>query len=541
MDKQVQLLKDYSRPIVHMRHQFESKRFGLVFGAGISRSFQLPGWGDFVKNIAADREVQGKNILERFTARDSLPFKTELLFQHFRKLQAKRGPATNIHSLEFDNRTFAKWIKICAKHLYKNAPANFSATLKNHPYLSALLPIIQGTQLAITYNFDDYLERALMEGRPPDDKTLGYETVTNPRMQFKRFNSVVYHPNGVIPSELMELPSDHFVLSESSFAKQMVGPLAVDTSFLVNHFCKNTCLLIGSSLEDETLRNVLVQSAAANPGNCHYYIHFLSNSRMPPAADIEAIRMANFNVFNVITLFLGDSSIAALAKLINHQAVDDAALSDLAGRAGTDLAFRFYITGTLGAGKSSVTNQLRNLRVMDEWLEPRPSILAKSWRKLTPGEKKRTDKWIVRQFKLKNDNLRHAQAGIVVVDRPPLDPLVFTPSTEWHLKANLLLSQICEVNTWKVANGTVILLEGEPNELAVRVLFTGQDGYSSELLAEMQRNLDKIYAGIGVVHLNTRGMNIHEVTKRVTEIIHFRPYQTFDLDARLRKLMNKRG
>jgi hypothetical protein len=221
-----------------------------------------------------------------------------------------------------------------------------------------------------------------------------------------------------------------------------------------------------------------------------------------------------------------------------QQALDQE-FSDLAKRASVDLAFRFYVTGTLGVGKSSVVNQLRNLTVMDEWFEPRLSILAKPWKSLNAKEKKQADEWIVRQFKLKNDKLRHYQSGIVVVDRPPLDPLVFTAPGERHLKAQNLLKYICEKNTWKVEKGTVILLKGEPNEMAVRVLVTGQEGYNSALLSEMQGNLEKIYGDMGVIRLNTCGMSIHEVTKRVSKIIHFDPYQPCDLDFRLRNHAKK--
>jgi hypothetical protein len=259
------LLTEYARPIVHMRHQFEQNRFGLALGAGLSTSLGLPDWPELVTRIANDRSVQGDEILQRFTARASLPFKTELLYQHFRRRESKKAGAKNIHSLEFENRTFASWLGICAKHLYRSSGGAFAKAIASHPYLARLIPIVQSTQLTVTYNFDDFLERALGQNKRSDDNSRGFETITNLRMQYRRTGGVVYHPNGIIPSIAMELPADRFVFSESSFARQLVGAPAGETSFLVNHFCKSTCLIIGSSLEDETLRNVLIQSAEVNP------------------------------------------------------------------------------------------------------------------------------------------------------------------------------------------------------------------------------------------------------------------------------------
>ncbi len=531
------LLRDYTRPVIHMRHQFKNNRFGLVFGAGLSKNFKLPDWATLVESIAADSEVKGKIILKRFTKKGSLPYKTELLFQHFRKKQAEKYDGTKLRSLEFENKISARWLEICAKHLYENTYSTFLQMLKKHPYLLHLIPIVRSTPLTVTYNFDDFLERALNAKKMPDDRSRGFETVTNPWMQFRRPKGVVYHPNGVIPSTLMELPRDRFIFLESSFARQQFGTFAGDASFLVHHFCKNTCLIIGSSLEDETLRNVLIQSTQINPGNYHYYVHYLADGEKISQEDAEAIRLANFNVYNLITLFLNHSKIAALAKLINPQDIADDSLSDLSMQLEVPLKYCYYLTGALGVGKTTTTNQLRNLIVLDEWMEPRLEILAKPWDTLTTSEKRKADKWIANQFSLKNDRLRHDEMGIFVVDRPPLDPIAFTPLEEQKAKAQLLLKAICPENKWPIAEGVVILLKGEPSELSVRLLATGRAGYTADRLQKMQDELIAVYSCEGVIPLNTCGMSIPEVTKQVAYIIHFNEYKPCNLGKQFKRFL----
>ncbi len=525
------LLKTYSRPIVHMRNQLRHKRFGLIFGAGISKRFNLPDWLELVERIAADSEVRGKTILKTFTDRASLPYKTELLFQHFRKRQAKKSNGGKIHSLEFENKILGRWLEICAEHLYKNS--NFSMSiLRKHPYLLDLIPIIQDTQLTVTYNFDDFLERALQERKSEKDvKTRGFETVTNPWMQFKRPFGVVYHPNGIIPSTLMELPRDRFIFSESSYTKHQFGTKASDSSFLANHLCKNTCLIIGSSLEDETLRSIFAQSAEIAPGNCHYHVHFLAKNKKMRDEDADAIRRANFNVFNIITLFLNEAEIASLAHLINPNIIDDRALNDLSMQLDIPLKYRFYLTGALGVGKSTIANQLRNLSVVDEWLEPRPQLLAKPWDALSKQEKNKVDKWLANQFRLKDERLRHDESGIFVIDRPPLDPLAFTPTKARPRKAKLLLKTICPQEKWEIAEGSVIFLKGEPRELSIRILATGRYDYTPDRLKEMQEDLAEIYKDGEVITLDTHGMSIAEATKQVALLIHFSEYKPCSLST----------
>lgn len=533
-EQERQLLRKYARPIVHMRRQCKLKRLALVFGAGISKSFGLPGWSELIESIAQDRDVNGHEILERTSRRMSLPFMTEVLFQHFRKAEHHKHDGEKISSLEFENRTAAKWQRICAKHLYKQAPTKFRTAVRQHPYLSELLPIVERTPLTVNYNFDDFLERALSERKSPDEKTRGFETVTNPWMQFRRDKGVVYHPNGVIKSELMELPADKFIFSESSFARHIVGS-GGDTSFLLNHFCKNTCLIVGASLEDESLRSALIWSANASPGNFHYCIRFMHKRSAITEEDADAIRRANFNVFNLITLFLTEAEIAALARLIDDTQVSEPELQDIATREGVRLVYKYYFTGAIGVGKSATARQLENLSVIDEWLEPPLPILAKPWDSLTKAEREKADAWIINQFALKNDRLRHENLGVFVIDRPPLDPLAFTPVEDRAAKAKLLRDAICPDGKWSVADGMVMFFKGESSQLAARVLAMGRDEYTAEKLQAMQNALSQIYKGTGIMPLDTRGLSTPEVTKKVAEMIFFEPYTECDLNRRVRK------
>ena len=53
---QTLLLQEYIKPIVHMRQQFANRKFGLVFGSGISKPFKLPNWNELIKKVAKNSE-----------------------------------------------------------------------------------------------------------------------------------------------------------------------------------------------------------------------------------------------------------------------------------------------------------------------------------------------------------------------------------------------------------------------------------------------------------------------------------------------------
>ena len=264
------------------------------------------------------------------------------------------------------------------------------------------------------------------------------------------------------------------------------------------------------------------------------FVYFVKAGETITPTDMGAIQRANFHVYNVITLCLTEEEIAALADLLCDAGLDDDQFADKVIEADNFACYRFYLTGALGVGKSTTTSQLRNLVVLDEWAEPRLPLLAKAWDTLTPDEKQQVDSWIANQFRIKNDGLRHKRFGISLIDRPPIDPLAFTPEKERPAKAKLLLDTICPGDKWEIAEGAVILLPGDPKELAARVLVTGRPGYTADKLAQMEINLKSVYHGEGVRVVDTRGRSVAEVTKTLSEIIHFEDYKPFNFTESLK-------
>lgn len=529
-----ELLKRYPRAIVHLRSQFRKQRFGAVLGAGISIDFGAPSWSKLINDIASDPAVDAKSLAEGEIFKKMPPtYQTEVLFQKFQAAYGKK--LTNLTPTERQNSITAEWLTICQRYLYQSSPIEIANQLSKHPYMDALIPLVQKSALTVNFNFDDYLERALVEKKRPQDKgNRGFEAVTDPWPQFRRTDCVIYHPHGYVPAGLMEKAVDRFVFSEASYSKQYVGARGHDTSFLLAHFARNTCLIIGCSLEAE-LRNVLMRGAEINPGNFHYFIHWIHDHQQLTEQERGLISEANFKVYNLNTIFLTSTEIKLLLELINHETVSEPRIRDLAAQAKVTLKYTFYMTGSLGVGKSTTTNQLRNLSVLDEWLEPRLEILGKPWDSLTPEEKSAADNWIADQFTKKNDSLRREEnAAISVVDRPPLDPLVFTPKDERADKAKFLADKICPNDAYGVEDGVVILLLGDPKELSARVRATGRQDYTADKLKKMQDDMKELYQAMpGTVTIDTQFMGVSELTKRIAEVIHRDPYIPADLTGKL--------
>ncbi|MGA9350331.1 MAG: SIR2 family protein, partial [Anaerolineae bacterium] len=517
--------------IVHMRQQLRTKRFGLVLGAGVGKPFGLPNWRELLRRIAEDPQVNGVEVfwsLENKSPQESL---AQMLFEHFRAGYCAKNGREETDILELERDVKRIWREIIHKNLYRDVPDNLEG---RHPYLEEYLNIVRQSTMTVNYNFDDTIERMLAAGRTEQERRrgLGYETVWDATLQFRLNEGVIYHPNGFLPKNLLEGPSEDLIFSEDSFADQLIASMTGHYVTLLHHFLKNTCLFIGVSLEDPTLRHLLRQNARINPGHYHYHVAFVKDATPIGPLQRRAITASNFETYNLITLFLNSQEIRALGRLINSNPQD---MANFAEEIGLDLKFCFYITGVPGASKSTVSSFFRSLATFAEWPNPRLELLAKPFTELTASERETVDSWVADQFGTKNRNLLTETEGIHVIDRCPLDPLTFTPDGEWPGKAARLHRAISPGRSKrKIQAGHVILLRGDEKVMAAR-LRVGHKRGSPEYLAELHKSFQKIYSRPGTTELDTRGLSIHEVVKRVAHIIHMQDYQEADLHGILLK------
>lgn len=372
----------------------------------------------------------------------------------------------------------------------------------------------------------------LLQGASKDSNSVrNYETIWNAHLPSRQERAVLYHPNGFLPRNILEYPSETLVFSEDSFADQLIESMAGHHAPLLHHFAKNTCLFIGLSLHDSTLRHLLRQNALINPGHYHYYVHWREKGSSRDEKAEQALSDANFEVYNLVTLDLDDEELAALGRLLTKPEEE---LRREAAELGVTLKYFYYLTGAVGSGKTTCLTYLGSLNTFEEWTEPRHESLGKSWKDLDDAERKDLDSWIIRQFYLKNCKLLEQRVGIYVIDRPPLDPLGFTELAAVRAKATEIISGLGPGRSGKEAQaGHIILLIGEPDDLEARVV--GRNKQSrSDTIAETQERLRSIFSDSDHTTINTFGLPINQVIKRVARTVLLEPYREVNLAALLR-------
>lgn len=536
---QTELLAMHPKPIAHMWRQIQEHRFGLVFGAGISMDFDLPDWDELISRIAGDPEVSGRSILNN-RKRTQATWLAEILFQHF----ASRVIATNRAITQGEVRRM--WRDVVRRQLYKKARKKDATYMSRHPYMRYYLPLIRRIPMTVNYNFDNFIERFLeLErngGGSSGERAKPYEVIWRPDIHPRRKKGVVYHPNGFLPDNTAEPASDALVFREDEFAGQLTESISGRYASLLHFLSRHTCLLIGLSLNDATLKHLLRQSAQLNPGHFHYYIAFEDAKKPTPPTAREAVFEANFEVHNLITLFLTERQIAALGILLTLNAQD---LCQRANAKNTNLRYYYYVTGVPCAGKSSAISHLRSFTTYDEWLDARLPHMSKHPKPLAPTTVREIDDWVAKQFAQKNlmlSDSEHKGIGLHILDRCMLDPMSFKEEDERPERAQQLLDTVCgEKRRQPIQDGMIVLLEGASEVIEQRCLAAGKE-FSRKQIETMQNVLRKAYQGKGKhLHvIDTRHRSRPAVIKDIVRRIFTLEYDQMNIKRRLQRIESKR-
>jgi hypothetical protein len=479
-----------------------------LFGAGVGKDLGLPNWGELVAAIAAHPDVDGGQLDIERTSNTSL---TQMLYQHFKLRQ--RSEFDQSDTVADERNCKAKWSSIIHECLYKN-----SKDAGDHPYLSAFIPIIKRAPLSVNYNFDDYIEELLDRSRAAEDEPP--EVVWEPTVQYRRSQCVIYHPNGFLPKKLERGVSSWLVFADDSFEDQLIDAQRGHYSTLLSHFFRFTSLLVGLSLEDPTLRHLLRQNAVVNPGHVHYYVAYTDMSRAHSASRETASRESNFSTFNLVTLFLDAAGIKGLAELIE---MPDSQFAMHASELGLPRSYCYFLSGAVGAGKTSCLAHFKSLTTFSEWVDPKPDIILKPADSLMDSERAQVDAWINKQFVRKNFLIKREENKICVADRSLIDPLAFAPSDGRQQRARALA--LLYQQSAGVCEGEVILLTGIPEVMQGRIAQRHKGGTASYIrgLQEAFQSIWKLSVPVRII--DTVDKPINQVVKEVSRIIHLEKYR----------------
>jgi hypothetical protein len=222
----------------HLKSLNQKGRLALFIGAGISHGCGLPGWEALVQGLAPAAFMGGKA-----SVRDVL--------------------------VNFNTITQIRIIKARLKSGFNRAIANvlYASQYQLSPALDAIATA--GARRICTFNFDDLIEEALgMNG-------LAFRSLApGDPLDAKFEGTIVAHPHGFLTASMTaeECAQTQIVFSEEDYHDLYGNPYSWANLIQLSLLLWHSCLFVGTSLTDPSIRRLLDSCAKLPIAHKHYAI-----------------------------------------------------------------------------------------------------------------------------------------------------------------------------------------------------------------------------------------------------------------------------
>jgi hypothetical protein len=537
---------------IWQRH-FDHERLGLVLGAGVTYDAGIPMWEELVRRLAASGDVPEQRLELHKKARFPETFLAEILF---RKHCADQASSTSHLPPKYRgyhvNSIWKQKIRKCLYEKIENK--DFKEITKNHIYLGALAKLICKARFAVTFNFDDIVDQAVVSWvedairAHPELMIANPEIIYHPKVETRKNAPVIYHINGSLPRDELRRSSEHVVLTEDAFADILLSPNSHDAQFVINQFAVRTFLLLGISLSDNSLKNILRASATRNPANHHFIILHEKDSERRSAEERAEIFDVNLHVYNLISIFLTTVEIKAFLETINAANGEefDKAIQGLVTR---KIDRKYYLVGSIAAGKSSTLDGLRCFTTFEEFGGHVPAAMYQNDRTLTPEEQKIVDDYLFPQLLAKNGNMIRMNSGIRIMDRAYLDLFAFSKGDAAEIKRKAVELKT-RLKDWgkPMEGGQIFFLKASNEALKERLARRGAKKagrgkvrFDAKALVKQEKELMAIYRLPQNAVIDTTEGTAGETARTIARTILLDEYHPFDFAARLEEVIKMGG
>ena len=532
--------------ITHMwQRRTEHSRLGLVLGAGVTRDAGIPMWEELVTRLTKAAGMPEERMRLHKKARYPETFLAEILFRkHFADQKSAKVDRESFR-IYYVNSTWKEKIRTCLYRDVRNL--KLSNIAKKHTYLMPLAKLVCNARFAVTFNFDDIVDEAVIACA----KEMGLakpEIIYHPKIETRMNAPVIYHINGALPRDRLRRGSENIVLTEDAFADILLSPNSQDAEFVINQFAIRTFVLLGISLNDSSLKNLLRSSAKRNPANHNFIIFHEKKGQPRSAEERNDLFEVNLNVYNLISIFLTTLEIKAILEIVNEEKGGDfdRAISVLITK---KVDRKYYLVGSIAAGKTSILDQLRCFTTHEEFSGRVPAEMYQDDKTLTARQQKKVDDYLYPQLIEKNSNMIRMNSGIRIMDRAYLDLFAFSKGDKAEIRRKAIeLRKHFEDWGKPIEDGHIFLLKATKTSLEERLArrganrrIRGKVRFATESLLEQETNFFKIYRPSTDAVIDTSDSTIGETAKKIARIILLEDYNPFDFSDRLDEVVQSDG
>lgn len=532
--------------LCHIWQRLGRRRLGLILGAGVSVDAGCPTWRGLVQRLI-DKYPNLDGVFKAHrTAGLQDTYITQIVFSlHQEATRASCGPPLPRHFEQY--QIDSTWMEIVHEQLYKDiATLSYSEISAKHPYLESLGRLICRTDLTVNFNFDDLADEAAINYARNHNKEQP-EIISRPKIETRKDASVIYHINGHLPRESRRRRSESLVFTEDAFADVLISPTLHESDFIMSRFARTTFLLLGTSLNDSSVKNMLRAGMKRSAANHHYIVYWEDESSPRSADERGHIFNVNLDVYNLISIFLTTSQIAQMICLLNEEDATHFE-QELLQFSSHNTRRKYYLVGSVVAGKSSSLEGLRCFDTYEEWSGRAPATMYQDHKTLSLVERKEIDDWLYSQLRDKNDKMRNSGVGICVMDRGYLDLCAFSTTPGENVSKLTDLRERVTRHGGALEPGQIIFLEADEPVLSERQARRGklrgasqQIDYDGASLVQQSSVLKKVYQPDDRFTFNNSRESGDQTARKIAREILLGPYVPFNFERRVDELLASGG
>jgi hypothetical protein len=301
--------------ITHMWQRLHHhRRLGLILGAGVCVDGGCPIWKELVNRLTEELKASKVSMDAHRDFGLQEAYLAEILFRKHSDREGTRHKRLKPHFRKY--QVSSTWMEIIHGCLYRDiSRKTFDEIEASHTYLKDLGELVHHASFTVNFNFDDLVDEATFKyaglAKKPNPEIILY-----PKLETRRDAPVVYHINGFLPREKIRRRSEHVILTEDAFAEVLSSPNSIDSEFVTSRFATTTFLILGSSLSDNSLKNILRAGAKRNAANHHYIVYWEDPTNLRSPEQRQEIFDVNLNVYNLISIFLLTDEHACMIKIL---------------------------------------------------------------------------------------------------------------------------------------------------------------------------------------------------------------------------------
>jgi hypothetical protein len=209
---------------------------------------------------------------------------------------------------------------------------------------------------------------------------------------------------------------------------------------------------------------------------------------------------------------------------------------------------KYYLVGSVAAGKSTTLEALRCFTTFEEWSGRVPAAMYQNDKTLTAEQQKEIDDFLFPQLITKNNNMVRMNSGIRIMDRAYLDLFAFSPDrAEVSRKASELRKRFA---SWgrPLEDGHIFFLKASKEQLEERLARRGNPKpkrgpvrFDAKTLLAQEAELLKVYRPAKNDILDTTEASAGECARAIARTILLESYSNFEFESRLSDIIEKDG